>query len=111
MIEQILRDYLEDALKLPVRLEEEPDLPEEYVLIEKTGSGEGDWIKTATFAIQSYSGSFYRAMQLNEKVKEAMRDMVRLDDICKVSLNSDYNFTDTSKKRYRYQAVYQITHY
>ncbi len=111
MIEKLLRDYLEDALGLPVRLEEEPELPEEYILIEKTGSGESDWIKTATFAIQSYSESLYGAMQLNEKVKEAMRDMTRLDEICKVSLNSDYNFTDTSKKKYRYQAVYQITHY
>ena len=111
MIEEILRKYLEDALKIPVRLEEEEDLPEEYVLIEKTGSGRTNMICSATFAIQSYSGSLLGAMELNEKVKEAMSRAAELDEICRAELNSDYNFIDTSRKRYRYQAVYQITHY
>ena len=31
--------------------------------------------------------------------------------ISRVQLNSDYNFTDTAQKRYRYQAVYDLTFY
>ena len=57
MIEEKVREYLEDKLDIPVRMEEEPGFPEEYVLIEKTGSGEENHIASATLAIQSYSGS------------------------------------------------------
>nr|DAF85653.1 MAG TPA: tail completion protein [Siphoviridae sp. ctYcY12] len=111
MIEQIILEYLSENLAVPVRLEEEPNLPSEYVLIEKTGSGETDHIKKATFAIQSYADSLYSAALLNESVKEAMKNIVELDEISKCSLNSDYNYTDTSKKKYRYQAVFDIVHY
>lgn len=62
-------------------------------------------------AIQSYADSMYEAAELNERVKTVMADAVALDDITKVDLNSDYNYTDTANKRYRYQAVFDITHY
>ena len=42
MIEQIILEYLSENLSIPVKLEEEPNLPPEYVLIEKTGSGDVD---------------------------------------------------------------------
>ena len=31
--------------------------------------------------------------------------------ISAVRFDSDYNFTDTDTKHYRYQAVFEITHY
>ena len=40
MVEKIVKDYLQSSLGIPVRLEEEDDLGNEYVLIEKTGSAE-----------------------------------------------------------------------
>ena len=80
MIEEKVREYLEDKLDIPVRMEEEPGLPEEYVLIEKTGSGEENHIASAALAIQSYSGSLYGAASLNERVKEAMEKIVEMDD-------------------------------
>ena len=106
MIEEKVREYLEDKLDIPVRMEEEPGLPEEYVLIEKTGSGEENHIASATLAIQSYG-----AASLNERVKEAMEKIVEMDDISKCQLNSDYNYTDTTRKKYRYQAVYDMVHF
>ena len=111
MIEQIILDYLAGKLSVPVRMEEEPGLPDSYVLIEKTGGGETNYIKRSTVAIQSYAGSLYEAARLNEAVKTAMNGMVELDAVSKCSLNSDYNYTDTSRKKYRYQAVYDIVHY
>ncbi len=53
----------------------------------------------------------YEAAVLNEEVKEAVEGMITLDEVSKVSLNSDYNFTDTTTKEYRYQAVFDINYY
>ena len=76
MVEKIVKDYLQSSLGIPVRLEEEDNLGNEYVLIEKTGSGGEDHIKRATLAIQSYSTSLYGAASLNERVKAAMGKII-----------------------------------
>lgn len=113
MIEKIVKDYLASELTVPAYMERPKgvEMPEEYVFLEKTGSGEEDHIYRATLAIQSYAGSMYNAANLNEAVKTAMKGLVVLPEIGKVKLNSDYNFTDTEKKKYRYQAVYDLVHY
>lgn len=108
MIEFIVRDYLENRLDVPVYMELPKEHPDSYVLVEKTGSSSQDWINHATFAIQSIAPRLANAMLLNETVKETMRSMVMLPEVSRVSLNSDYNFTDTEKKIPRYQAVYDL---
>lgn len=111
MIEETVLDYLSEKVPVMVRMEEELDMPDEYILVEKTGSGENNHIRRATIAVQSYAGSLYRAMQINEEVKEAMNDITALDEISRCTLNSDYDYTDTTRKKYRYQAVFDIVHY
>ncbi len=111
MVEKIVKDYLQSSLGIPVRLEEEDDLGNEYVLIEKTGSSTGNHIASATLAVQSFSTSLYGAATLNERVKAAMEKIIELDDISKCELNSDYNYTDTNRKKYRYQAVFDIVYF
>ena len=81
---------------------------EEFVLIEKTGSEKVNHINRATIAIQSWSSSMYNAAKLNEEVKDAMERIIEYTEISKCSLNSDYNFTDTKTKSYRYQAVFDL---
>lgn len=108
MIEKTIYDYLNGCMDVPVYMEKQDAMPETYVLIEKTGSSVSNYIYSATFAIQSYSTSMYKASELNEIVKEKMDDLITLPNISKSSLNSDYNFTDTQTKKYRYQAVYDI---
>ena len=49
--------------------------------------------------------------QRDEEVKKAMKKIVELEDISKCDLNTDYNYTDVARKKYRYQAVFDITHY
>lgn len=111
MVEKIVKDYMQSSLGIPVRLEEEDDLGNEYVLIEKTGSSTGNHIASATLAVQSFSTSLYGAATLNERVKAAMEKIIELDDISKCELNSDYNYTDTNRKKYRYQAVFDIVYF
>ncbi|MFQ6794672.1 MAG: hypothetical protein ACLRT4_18095 [Thomasclavelia sp.] len=110
MIEKIILDYLSKELNVPVFLEEPVNSVLEYVIIEKTGGTKENFISYATFAIQSYSTTLYKTAMLNEKVKQAMDNIIILDDISKSTLNSDYNFTDTAKKKYRYQAVYDLVY-
>lgn len=111
MIEAIVLNYLADNLSVPVFMEEPEERCGEYVLIEKVGSSENDRIQSATVAVQSYAESLYRSAVLNDTVKRAMRDIVVLDSVSRCRLNSDYNFTDTETKRYRYQAVFDLTYY
>lgn len=108
MIEEIVMNYLNECMREPVYMEKPLDPPVRYVLVEKTGSSANDFIRTATLAIQSHAESLYEAAALNERVKEAMDNIIVIDDIFKSALNTDYNFTDTTKKKYRYQAVYDL---
>lgn len=112
MIEKTLLDYLSAALEVGVYLEA-PEDPEdtEYVLLEKTGESEEDFVCRATFAIQSYADSMYTAAELNSEVKRAMDEIALETQIAKAALNGDYNFTDTSQKKYRYQAVYELVYF
>lgn len=110
MIEKIILDFL-ISKGIRAYCEEENNMPKEYVLIDKTGGGGDSMIRNATIAIQSFSISKIGAAELNEKIIAAMLDITELDDICRCELNSDYDFTDTQKKKYRYQAVFDITYY
>lgn len=110
MIEETVLKYLKSK-GFRAFAEEPEDTKKEYVLIEKTGSGVENHIKRATLAIQSFSASLYETAMLNEKVKEAMEQIIELDDVCRCELNNDYNYPDTVRKRYRYQAVYDVVHY
>lgn len=111
MIETIVKEYLDEKLKIKVYFERQKNNKDkEFLVIEKTSGSFINQINAATIAIQSYANSMYQASLLNDKVKKFMLAMPKYKDIGKVSLNSDYNFTDTSTKEYRYQAVFNITY-
>lgn len=113
MIEVVILNHLKTKLSVPVRLEKPEPLPADgkYVLFEKIGSNRLNKTGGSTFAFQSYGKSMYEAAALNEKTKIAVDSLIELDEIVSVKLNRDYNFTDTTTKQYRYQAVYDIKHY
>lgn len=111
MIEQKLREFLETKLEYPVTFEVQKRPPAKYYILEKTGGSLEDYISDSVFTLQSYADSLVDAMEMNSAAKAAMLSAMELDIICKVSLNSDYNFTDTDQKKYRYQAVFDVKHY
>ena len=111
MIEKILLDYLEERLDTPVYMEMPEERPEKFVLIEKTGSSQANWINYATVALQSYAGSMAEAAVLNEQVKDQMDRAAERPDISRSHLNSDYNYTDMDIKHYRYQAIYDLVYF
>ena len=112
MIETALIAYLNRKLDVEAYAEYPEVAPAQFVLMEKTGSGISNRLSRATVAVQSHADSLIDAMKLNEKVKKAMDELPwELDSVTRSKLNSDYNFTDTATRKYRYQAVYDITYY
>ena len=110
MIELIIKNHLDEKLVEGVYLEKQNE-EQVYIVIQKTGGGKSNHLPSATFAFQSYHKSKFEAAKLNERVKEAVESLIEQDEIRGLSLNSDYDFTDTTTKEYRYQAVYDIRHY
>lgn len=111
MIEKIIKDHLDQELEAQVFLEKPSKAFGSYVVFEKTSSNKSNHLPSATIALQSYGNTLFKAVELNEQVKQAVEKLIALDRIRGVSLNSDYNFTDVRTKEYRYQAVYDIKYY
>lgn len=110
MIEKIVLDYLSANLNKLCYTERNGQAGE-YVVIEKVGGGETNHIKRASIAVQSYADSMFKAAELNEEVKAIMEGIIELPEVSSCRLDSDYNFTDTASKKYRYQAVFDLVHY
>lgn len=113
MIETVVLNHLMEELNMTEVYMEVPerDLPDRFVVVEKTGGSRANCISTSSFAVQSYGPSLLAAAMLNEQVKAAMDSLISEKEVARSAYDSDYNFTDTETKRYRYQAVYDITHY
>lgn len=111
MIEIVIKKFLDENLKVPSFFEHTKNMPESFVIIEKTGSGGSDYVHSATFAFQSYAPSLQKAAELNETVKKTVEQLVTVNEVSGVHHNSDYNFTDTEIQKYRYQAVYDINYF
>lgn len=110
MIIPKLINYLHNNLSVYVGVEA-PEQLTDYVLIDQTGSTNSNHLMTTTVAVQSYGATLLAAMQLNESVKAVMLSFVSDPDVSAVRLQTDYNFTNTATKQYRWQAVWEITHY
>lgn len=111
MIELIVKDYLSKYLGIPIVFEHQKNLPKQYILIQKTSGKRENFLKESTIAIQSYAETLFESAKLNEKIKDLMYDLIMVDEVSKVNLNSDYNYTNLETKEYRYQAVFDIHYY
>jgi len=111
MIEILIKQYLDGHLSVPSFLQYPETAPVRFVLFEKTSSSKKNHLPIATIAFKSYAESMYEAAKLNEELKEVVENLIELDNIRGIKLNSDYNFTDTTTKQNRYQAVFDIKHY
>lgn len=111
MIEVILLKFLNEKLEYPCFMEEPKEAKKRFIKIQKIGSKRKNYIDFATIAIQSYGETMEEAAKLNEKVKNAMIEFSYKKKISRVKIETDYNFTETQKERYRYQAIFQIIYY
>ena len=56
-------------------------------------------------------GARFGITRLYTDEAEMLKALPELDAVSASRLNSDYNFTDTTTKRYRYQAVYDLVYF
>lgn len=115
VIEALIIAYLtaHTGISYPVYGDMPPgDDPDRYYLVDKTGNSVTDHLHTAQITVQSVSAvSKAEAAGMNEALVTAMMGLTSLAEVSACRLNSDYDYTDTSTKRYRYQAVFDVTYY
>lgn len=111
MIEKTVLDYLNSVLSVPTFMEKDGTEPSEFVLIHKGDSTTENFVTTAMIVAESHGSSLFDAATLNEEVKKAMTNLHATAQVSACRLVTDYNYTDTASKGYRYQAVFNITHY
>lgn len=99
------------TIGVPSYMEEPEEILDSYLILEKTAGRVRYNLGECTVVVQSYGKTLLDAVDLNDVMKGLM-DLLNTDPaIASCTLNSDYNFTDTSTHRYRYQAVFGITYY
>lgn len=111
MVEITVRDFLAENLPTPVFMEFPVDPVTRFVILRKTDSGRENRLDSAMFVADSYGESLLEAAKLNELVKAAMDDLTDLDVVSASEPAGDYPAFDEKNKRYRYQAVFNITYY
>ena len=111
MIEKIIQDYLSEATSVPVLMEKPSPPPARYYIIEKTGGGRVDTLHHTMLNVESHAPTLYETVQLHDTAMAAMLQADSLAAVSKVSLNTEYNNTDTETKSYQYEAVYEVTHF
>lgn len=110
-IEIEIRNYLAGQLDdIPVNVQKPDGPPDLYVLIEKVGSFRNHGLWTDSFAVQSCGKNILEVMNLNQEIKTVLPGIVELDDFFRCECETDYNFTNTETKEYRYQAVFEIVY-
>ena len=80
--------------------------PASFVTVERTGgSHDSVVIDRPTVAIQAWADKRLSASELAYSVRDALIGMVSEVNICKVSINSIYNFPDLESGVSRYQMI------
>ncbi len=80
--------------------------PASFVTVERTGgSHDSVVIDRPTVAIQAWADKRLSASELAYSVRDALSEMVSEANICKVSINSIYNYPDHESGSNRYQLV------
>ena len=110
-VEEFVVLYLSGRLAVPVSGDVPAPMPASFVTVEKVGGSETDKLPSARLAVQSWAPSRDAAARLCADVEAAMGGIVAEPEISRCALNSSYNFTDTSRKKPRYQAIFELVHY
>lgn len=108
MIERKVIEYLIKKTGIPTYAEKPNKNPDEYIVIKNIDNGRTDCIDAVTISIMSYAQTLDNALALNQKVKNAMYDIVALENISKCKLGGGGQRIDTQSKTYAYESIFNI---
>lgn len=109
MIEKTVTSYMNRKLDVPVYMGEKPtEKKKEYVVLSIIDNGRTDFIDAVTFNIRSYSTSLQKAAELNEKVKNAMFDIIEEPTISSSKCGGGGQNIDSLTKEYSYDTVFNL---
>ena len=109
MIEKTVKNYLDSELDVPVYMGEEPKTkPSEYIVLKYIDSGRINMIDAATFDIISHSTSLQKAAELNEKVKNAMYDIITLPNVSSSKCGGGGQEINQTTKQYAYDCIFNL---
>lgn len=111
MIEVTVMDHLAIRLDVPVYLEFPKNAPDRFLVLKVENNPRENLLDSAMLVVDSYGASMVDAATLNTMVKRTLDDLVDLPSISASKRGGDYPAFDTKNKRYRYQAVQNITYY
>ena len=111
MIELIVKEHLDENLDVPVYFEFPNKAPQQFILVKIETNPRENMLDSAMLVVDSYGPSQLEAMRLNAKIKTALDQLVQLPSISASKRGGDYPAFDAIRKRYRYQAVQNITFY
>ena len=111
MIDIIVKEHLESRLDAPVYFEFPQNAPKTFLVVKRETNPRENMLDSAMLVVDSYGPTNLAAAMLNESVKRALDDLVHLPSISASRRGGDYPAFDTTHKRYRYQAVQNITFY
>lgn len=114
MIETQFLDYVKTVSGKPCFMELPPNPPAELIVIERTGGAANELgFNTATFAVQTYGETLYKAAKIaHDIIPEVLQIRYDVDNVSFIEVTAGpYNFTDTDNKKYRYQTVFELSYY
>lgn len=111
MIESILIDQLKTETGHDAFVMVPDDMPGEFYIIDRTATSQANHIVTINCAVQSYAKSAARAAEMAEQAVACLEALADRDDFSKCEMYNLYMFTDTVRKRPRYQAMFEIIYY
>ena len=111
MIDLVVKQHLENRLDVPIYFEFPADPPASFVLLNLENNPREDLIDSAILVASSYAPTAYETAVLNASVKHVLDSLAELSCISASKRGGDYPAFDTAHKKYRYQAVQNITYY
>lgn len=84
--------------------------PNTFVVLERTGGTIEHFLHHSFFVTDCYGETLEEAVNLSEKVIEAMKTLPLHGRVTHVSINSIYNDTDTETHEYKYGVLFEVTH-
>lgn len=114
VIEARVIAHLSRVLACPVAAEVPEDLPADGALavVSRLGGQDGDHIRRARLAVQTYGATLLDAALLCEDAVSALKSLPASDaGVSGCRVETSYNFTDETTKRYRYQIIVHVTYY